>query len=324
MSAAPPLAYPTDAAARDRWIVSKRPPRRALDPRRAAAAFLEEEPDASGELVPVAAIFLTNRECPWRCLMCDLWKNTLSEPVAPGAIPAQIQEALRGLGPARRVKLYNAGSFFDPRAIPPADFDAIAALVRPFERVVVEAHPALVGDSCRRFRDLAGGALEVAMGLETVHEPTLERLNKRMTLDDFAAAADFLAREGVALRAFVLAGLPFLDEAEGLAWARRSIAFAFDRGAAVVSVIPTRGGNGALDALSAAGLFADPRLSVLEDTVDFGLDLRRGRVFADLWDLDRFRRCGACFDARAARLAETNRRQQVLPRIRCGACGGRG
>jgi len=323
VSAAPESAYPADAAARDRWILSRRPPRRALDPRRAYAAFLEEEPDASGELVGVAAIFLTNRECPWRCLMCDLWKNTLTESVAAGAIPAQIEEALRELGAARWVKLYNAGSFFDPRAIPPADFDALAALVRRFERVVVEAHPALVGDSCRRFRDLSGSALEVALGLETVHEPTLERLNKRMTLRDFGAAAEFLAREDIALRVFVLAGLPFLDEPEGLAWTRRSIEFAFDRGAAAVSVIPTRAGNGALDALSAGGLFAEPRLSVLEEALDFGLGLRRGRVFADLWDLARFRRCAACFDARAARLADANRSQRALPRVGCGECGGR-
>ena len=79
----------------------------------------------------MATIFLTNRECPWKCLMCDLWKNTLEDSVPPGAIPEQIREALRVLPPARRIKLYNAGSFFDGRAVPPEDHAAIAELVAP-------------------------------------------------------------------------------------------------------------------------------------------------------------------------------------------------
>ena len=80
-------------------------------------------------------------------------------------------------------------------------------------------------------------------------------------------------------------------------------------------MIPTRSGNGSLDALAAHGEFAEPSLSVLEDAVAFGLALGRGRVFADLWDLERFRRCGACFAARAARLAAMNRGQRSLPRM---------
>jgi archaeosine synthase beta-subunit len=282
--------YPSDGAARDRWILARRPHRNRLDPRRAYGALAEEEPDASGAVVPVAVVFLTNRECPWRCLMCDLWKNTLEEPVPPGAIPEQIRAALAALPPARVLKLYNAGSFFDPHAIPDEDLEAVAALARPFARVIVESHPALVGEKCRRFRDLVAGRLEVAIGLETVHEETLERLNKRMTLAQYGAAAAFLAAEGIPHRSFVLAGLPGLGEAEGLAATRASIAHAFDVGATAVSIIPTRGGNGALDALAAEGLFAEPRLAVLEDAHDFGLSLSRGRVFADLWDLDRFAR----------------------------------
>ena len=58
--------------------------------------------------------------------MCDLWKNTLTETVPVGAIPAQIEYALARLPAARVIKLYNSGSFFDPRAIPVADYPAIA------------------------------------------------------------------------------------------------------------------------------------------------------------------------------------------------------
>ena len=37
---------------------------------------------------PTAVVFLTNRECPFRCVMCDLWMNTLDETVPRGAIAA--------------------------------------------------------------------------------------------------------------------------------------------------------------------------------------------------------------------------------------------
>jgi radical SAM enzyme (TIGR01210 family) len=313
-------SYPENAHDRDRWILSHRGSRHAVDSDRPHAFFLEQERTESGSLVSIATVFLTNRECPWRCLMCDLWKNTLTETVAPGAIPAQIDYALANLGPARQIKLYNSGSFFDAAAIPPEDHPAIADRLRTFERVIVECHPALVKEPVLRFRDLLAGQLEVAMGLETVHPEVLSRLNKRMTLEQFARAAKFLRTNGVALRVFVLMKPPFLDEAEALGWAKRSIDFAFDCGAGVASLIPTRLGNGALEALAATGDFSPPRLSALEEAAAYGVQLRRGRVFADLWDLERFSDCAACISSRVNRLERMNHTQQIQPPIECPCC----
>ncbi len=315
-----PAAYPLAARERDEWILARRPARNAVDADKPYAFLVEEERAESGEIVRVATIFLTNRECPWRCLMCDLWQNTLTESVPPGAVPEQIDFALGQLGEARQIKLYNAGSFFDPRAILPEDFSAIAEQVRGFERVMVECHPALIGDAVLRFRDLLSGRLEVAMGLETVEPTVLEKLNKRMTLDRFAKAAEFLRAHDVALRVFVLVKPPFLEESAALEWARRSVEFAFDCGAGVVSLIPTRAGNGALDSLAASGDFAPPKLATFEAAFDHGVGLQRGRVFADLWDLEKFSSCPNCFSTRRERLQEMNARQVVLPRVNCAAC----
>jgi len=313
--------YPRAPADRDRWILSRRRPRNALDPRRAYAAFVEEEATERGDVVSVAAIFLTNRECPWRCLMCDLWKNTLTETAPPGAIPEQIRAALRTLQPARRVKLYNSGSFFDPRAILPEEHSEIARLVSGFERVIVESHPALVGPSCLRFRELLAGDLEVAMGLETIHPEVLPRLNKRMTLAEFCRAAEDLCAARISVRVFVLLGLPFVTEEESLDWGCRSVEFAFDAGASVVSIIPTRSGNGALDWLSERGEFHAPTLDSLETAAAFGVGLKRGRVFADLWGVENLRRCTVCFSARLERLRVLNREQRVPAPVFCGHCG---
>lgn len=281
----------------------------ALDPARPWQFFAEEECAATGEVVTVNTLFLTNRECPWKCVMCDLWQNTLTESVPPGAIPRQIEYALARLPAARVIKLYNSGSFFDPRAIPVADHPAIARLVEGYERVIVECHPALVGESCLRFRDAIGGRLEMAMGLETVHPEVLPRLNKGMTLEQFAAASEMLARNGIDMRAFILVKPPFVDtEEEAVRWATRSLDFAFECDAIVASLIPTRGGS------------APPVIESLEVSQEYGLGLRRGRVFADLWDLEKFSRCGDCFVARRDRLREMNLRQTIPPAVECGGC----
>jgi hypothetical protein len=45
--------------------------------------------------------------------------------------------------------------------------------------------------------------------------------------------------------------------------------------------IPTRG-------------FAPPRIETLEASQEYGLRLLGGRVFADLWDLEKFAVCANC------------------------------
>lgn len=312
--------YPATTQERDAWIVARRGLRNIVDPLQPYAFTVEEECSASGEVVPVATVFLSNRECPWRCLMCDLWRNTLTESVPPGAIPLQIDYALKRLPPARQIKLYNSGSFFDARAIPPQDHAEIAARVATFEQVIVECHPALADDACLRFRDRLTGKLEVAMGLETAHPEILARLNKRMTTEQFAHAAQRLRRHGIDLRAFVLVKPPFMEEADALEWTARSIDFAFECGVNAVTLIPTRGGNGALEELAAAGQFSPPALDTLEAAAAYGIALNKGRVFSDLWDLRTTRGCTGCHDRRVARLHTMNLRQVVLLPVHCDRC----
>ena len=278
----------------------------------------EEEIDSSGTLASTAVVFITNRECPFRCVMCDLLVNTLDETVPRGAVAAQIRRALADLPPARQIKLYNAGSFFDPAAVPPEDDDEIAGALDGFGRVIVESHPAFLagahGERCLRFRDSIAGRLEVAIGLETAHPGVLARLNKKMTLEQFRRAADFLRTHGIELRVFVLLSPPFMADGESVEWACRSIDLAAECGATACTVIPTRGGNGAMEAIG--DRFRPPRLPGLEASVEHGLSRRGMRVFADLWNVERFFDC-SCSERRAARLGAMNREQRVLDRVSC-------
>ena len=318
-------AYP----ARDRtaWILAQRPPRpAAVDPFVPHGVFRERERLASGEVADSGVVLLTSRECPWRCLMCDLWKDTTRDPVPEGAVARQVETAVRGwsgAGPLpAQVKLYNSGSFFDPAAIPPADYAPVAEWIAFARHVVVESHPLLVGDRTRALRDLLSGSLEVAMGLETAHPEVLEKLNKKFDLAQFAQAAEFLAAKRIALRVFLLVYPPFLDERSGSEWVTKSAAFAFACGASAVTLIPTRTGNGALERLRDNGELVPPTLATLEAAQHDALALGRGRVFADTWGLETFSSCPRCFAARRERLETINLTQADLPSVRCEVCGG--
>jgi radical SAM enzyme (TIGR01210 family) len=312
-----PALYPPSRTERNAWVESLRGARNAVNTDRPYAFTLDHEPNASGEIVPIATIFLTNKECPFRCVMCDLWQNTLEEEISIGQIPKQIEYALDRLPEARQIKLYNSGSFFDAAAIPVEDYETIAARVGHFERIIVECHPAFLGERCRRFRNLCSGQLEVAIGLESAHESTLSRLNKGMDLKQFERAATFLGKENVALRVFLLIQPPFIAWDESSIWLRHSITYALEHGATAISLIPTRAGNGAMERLASGGDFRPPTLDTIEASLDWAIGLQKGRVFADLWDLEKFSDCPQCFDQRRERLKSMNLSQTIIQRVHC-------
>jgi radical SAM enzyme (TIGR01210 family) len=285
--------------------------------------LVEEERVAGGGLQPVATVFLGGSECPFTCVFCDLWRHTLDGPTPAGALPAQLRlalehDAVRRERP-RRIKLYNASNFFDPRAVPTADLPALAEALRPFEAVTVECHPSLVDDRVAAFARRLTGRLEVAMGLETVHPDALARLNKRLPIDGFAAAAARLRAADVDVRAFVLVGAPFVPADETVTWAARSVEHAVGHGAGVVALVPVRGGNGEMERLAAAGDFRPPTLADLEAALDAALP-SGAVVIADLWDADRLPACPACAAQRIARLARINRSGRREPAVDCDTC----
>lgn len=299
-------------------ILQLRPRKLQLDPTRPYHFLHEQERDVEGKVREVNTIFLTNRECPFKCLMCDLWKHTLDEPTPRGAIPEQINYALQQLPNASVIKLYNNGNFFDTRAIPPEDYKTIADLLGDYERVIVENHPKLCGQRCLEFQSLLKGDLEIAMGLETIHPEILPKLNKQISTDNFAEAAAFLLDNDIQVRAFLLLNLPYLTDAEeNISWTVKSVAFAFENGAGACAIIPTRPGNGIMDELQKQGHFVPPTLDALETAFRESLELNSGRVFADLWDLQQFSHCDHCFEKRKSRLQRMNLEQTVHPEISC-------
>jgi radical SAM enzyme (TIGR01210 family) len=301
--------------------------RPAVDPWTPFGSVEEEERQPDGSIVHAATLFLAGAECPWACVFCDLWRYTLEGETPPGAIPRQIRAALAALRqPPSVVKFYNASNFFESRAVPEADDEAIAALVRTYDRVVVECHPRLVGERATAFARRIGGRLEVALGLETIDARAAPRLGKGATLDDFARAAATLHGAGIDVRVFLLVGAPYVPASEQVASIVASARFAtIELGAVQVALIPVRSGNGALERLAAEGSFTPPDLALVEDAFDACLATAptTAVVAVDLWDLERLASCSSCFPARRARLERANLTGAREPRIECSACRSR-
>jgi radical SAM enzyme (TIGR01210 family) len=308
-------------AGADLRIRGLRGPKPRVDPWKAHGSRVDDERRPNGTIERALTIFLSGAECPFTCSFCDLWRYTTDGPTPAGALPKQIADTLASMNgaDADRIKLYNGSNFFDRRAVPADDLPRIAELCAPFAGVTVESHASTVGPMTLDFaRRLPGGTrLEVAMGLETIHSEASARLNKRLDLARFDNAARFLAEHDIDLRAFVLLGAPYVPAEESVDWTVRSAEYAARRGAAVVSIIPVRGGNGEMERLQALGHFTPPTLRQLESALERCLGLQGTVVTADLWDVERLPACPACHKARIDRLRRLNVSGRAEPPMTC-------
>jgi hypothetical protein len=293
-----------------------------VDPWKAHGWLVEDERRPDGRIERALTIFLAGAECPFTCSFCDLWRYTIDGPTPGGALPMQIADTLASIDGAHpdRIKLYNASNFFDRRSVPLADVPRIAELCANFSGVTVESHATTVGPRTIEFARQMSGSLEVAMGLETIHPDASARLNKRLDLDRFDRAMGLLADNGIDARVFVLLGAPYVPARETVDWTVRAVEHAAEQGAAVVSIIPMRGGNGEMERLASLGHFAPPTLRQLESALDRCVRWSRTVVTADLWDAERLPACHSCRDARIERLRRFNVSGRIEPPISCGEC----
>ncbi len=313
------------AAATDARIRALRPAKPLADPERAHGFLVEEERRPGGAIEQTLTAFLTGAECPFTCSFCDLWRYTIDGATPEGALTRQVTSVLTEARAAHphldRLKLYNASNWFDRRAVPLRDSAAIAALASSFAGVTVESHAKTVGAATLDFAKRLDGRLEVAMGLETIHPIAATQLNKRLDLSSFDRAAGFLEEHDIDLRVFVLLGVPYVPADESVEWAVRSAEYAASRGAAVVSIIPVRGGNGELERLAAEGAFVAPTLRELDEALERSLSIAPAVVTADLWDIERLAACGECRAARVARMHRMQLTGTAEPRVSCAECG---
>jgi hypothetical protein len=72
-----------------------------------------------------------------------------------------------------------------------------------------------------------------------------------------------------------------------------------------------------MEDLSAKGNFSPPQLTSLEKVLEYGIGLKRGRVFADTWDLGLFSKCNKCLKISTDRITMMNLTQTIPDPVEC-------
>ena len=141
-----------------------------------------------------------------------------------------------------------------------------------------------------------------------------------MTLRQYEKAVKKLIARNIRIRTFILVKPPFLSEYEGIEWAIRSMEFAFNCGVECCSLVPVRAGNGIMDELEQSSFFKAPDITSLEIVIEAGLEMKKGRIFMDLWNSQIFKGCEGCKPMRLQRISAMNKYQSFQPKVQCGVC----
>ena len=188
----------------------------------------------NGEQIPCLTVIFRSGGCSWnQCLMCG-YRFERTRTQNPDELLAELRGQLRWVAENHpsdsygMVKIFTSGSFFDPREVPPAFRDDVAALFAG-KVVIAETRTEYVAEEpLVAFREAleAGGdsALYVAMGLETTNDHIREKcIHKGLTYDDFKDAVETARRAGTGIKTYLMMKPPYLTEREALEDMKTSI-----------------------------------------------------------------------------------------------------
>ncbi|MEE8167458.1 MAG: archaeosine biosynthesis radical SAM protein RaSEA [Candidatus Hydrothermarchaeales archaeon] len=237
------------------------------------AAHVWREKDYLDGTVDAGVIILPTRGCRWGrtsgCTMCGYVYD--SDPSSSqGELVKKFEEAIGRLQGVEYLKIFNSGSFFDPKELSSNTRQKILSMVngRGIRRVQVESRPEFLEDKALgEAKEASEAELEIGLGLETTNDDIRrDCINKNATLEDFKEAIDLCRRSDILVKAYLLLKPPFLTEREALRDAVNSAVEAQALGASRISFNPVNIQRGTLvEYLWKRGEYRPPWLwSVLE------------------------------------------------------------
>jgi len=183
------------------------------------------------------------------CTMCPFTnENNYGLKTSPQALLDQVATVLeRGPGEPEYsiLALYNDGSFFAPREVPPAVQLPIAESIARsgVDRLVVESLPQFVTPAVLEpFHAALGGIeLEIGIGLQSADDLVRQTLvNTRVSRASFERAVSAIRGVGAHPKVYLMIKPPFLTDAEAITDVVASVAYLRTLGIRGVTLCPTR------------------------------------------------------------------------------------
>ena len=221
--------------------------------------------------------------CTWAlsksggCSMCGYPNDsTLDEKTDPAKYFMQEWEKYseEELKSVKAVKIFNSGSFIDPKEIPFSAqkkiFEKIATL-NNVEEVIIESRPEYINLHKKELKELVdiigGRPVWIGVGLETSNDYINHSfINKGFSFEQFKMCVKNAEECGAHVKSYILLKPPFITEKEAIDDAVTSIIDSFKAGCKIVSLNPvTVHADTLVDALFKKRQYSPPWLwSVLE------------------------------------------------------------
>jgi radical SAM enzyme (TIGR01210 family) len=178
-------------------------------------SFWIEKERLNSRIVDCLTVILRTKGCSWRkCLMCG-FSREFAEEAGEKELKKQLDYALSHKKPDV-LKIFTSGSFFDNREVP-VEFRKYT--YRKIEelgisKLIVESRPEYVFNcDCLNMNF----DVEVGIGLETSNDFIRENcVNKGFKFSDYVKAAEFLTKNSINVRTYLLLKPPFLSEKEAI------------------------------------------------------------------------------------------------------------
>ncbi|MGD0057409.1 MAG: archaeosine biosynthesis radical SAM protein RaSEA [Methanomassiliicoccales archaeon] len=245
-------------------------------------AVWKEEDVIEGRRVKAFVTILRTTGCWWSrergCTMCG-YNLASEEHIGLQELRMQLEKVLTSYSGEEMVKIYNSGSFLDPREIPLEFRQDILNKFEKARRILFETRPEFVTEET--LNQFPADRISVAIGLESGNDDVLKScIRKGLTVDQYVTAAKLLNRKRIPLRTYLLLKPPFLTERQAVEDAKRSASFA-SRLSESVSINPLNVQKGTLvEELWRRGDYRPPWLWSLVEVLKSRKGCNESRIFS--------------------------------------------
>ena len=185
------------------------------------------------------------------CTMCGYFKDSASRPLNDDDVIAQFQDVMKKHEVDLKthdnivLKIFNSGSFLDPKEISKTVMREILSMAKQCENIkeiAVESRPEFINEDIiqemkRSIREEQ--FIEVGIGLETWNDTIRQEfINKGFLLSDFTEAHRVLQSAGVGTKVYLFLKPLFLNENIAIGDLIKSINHLYEMGVSTISINP--------------------------------------------------------------------------------------